>query len=136
MAFDEPTIAETLRRQGISRRGFLKFCEKQGKAMGLVKSASFLMHSDEFSKVREFLLANTDLMVEDDSGIPVAHFDDKAWTLKPYGSYLGPISLFTGKYQNKLKDLYRREQKRTLPFGIGYRYRPSESNLLVASRKP
>ena len=38
MAFDAPTIAETLRRQGISRRGFLKFCATTASLMALPPS--------------------------------------------------------------------------------------------------
>jgi len=38
MAFDGPTIAETLRRQGISRRGFLKFCATTASLMALPPS--------------------------------------------------------------------------------------------------
>ncbi|MCL4724292.1 MAG: twin-arginine translocation signal domain-containing protein, partial [Rhodocyclaceae bacterium] len=38
MAFDEPTIAEILRRQGISRRGFLKFCATTASLMALPPS--------------------------------------------------------------------------------------------------
>lgn len=118
---------------GVKGSGFLTFCAKLGTGDSLVKSASYLMHQNNFSQVRDFLLANSTLLIEDDSGIPVRFFDQSRWKLQPYGAYLGPINLFPGRYQNDLQKLYR-QSHRALTFGIGYRYRPKESNLLVATR--
>ena len=115
---------------------FLEFCGGLGTGDALVKSASFLMHSDSFSRVRGFLLDRAHAIVQDDSGIPVRFFRAEEWVLVPFGRYLGPISLFSGQYQNGLADLYRRQEPISLEFGIGYRYQKSESNLLMAVRKP
>ena len=118
---------------GVRNSGFLPFCAKLGTGDSLVKSASYLMHQSNFSQVRDFLLANSAVLIEDDSGIPVRYFDQSGWKLEPYGAYLGPIDLFPSRYQRDLQKLYR-QSHRALTFGIGYRYRPRESNLLVATR--
>ena len=102
--------------------------------LALVKSASYLLHSSNFSKVREFLLANSAVMVQDDSGIPLSYYDPKKWDLQPFGRYLGPIGIFAGRYQPKYAELFRKS--RPIDFGIGYRHRSSESNLLLAVKKP
>lgn len=118
---------------GSALNGLLKFCEKLGTGDSLLKSASYLMHSDGFSNIRRFVLDHSSTIVQDDSGIPVSSFDDK-WSLKPFGKYLGPIPLFKNSYQPKLKDLYEKVHPVPIDFGIGYRWNSSQSNLLVATR--
>jgi hypothetical protein len=119
---------------GLKRSGFLKFCESLGAADGFIKSASYLLHAESFSVMRDFLLARTSALVQDDSGIPVRFFKTEEWRLHPFGRYLGPIGVFPGRYQSKLSDVYRRSNPPKLEFGVGYRWRPHESNLLLAVR--
>lgn len=121
---------------GLGKSGFLDFLGQFGRGDAFLKSASFLMHSDSFSRIRAFLLANAQRVVQDDSGIPVVHFRPNDWKLRPFGRYLGPIDLFASHYQPRLAELYRRANSAGIDFGIGYRYQPSESNLLVADRLP
>jgi hypothetical protein len=89
-----------------------------------------LLHSGGFTTVRDFLLANSAVMVQDDSGIPLTYYDAKKWDLQPFGRYLGPIGVFPGRYQAKYAVLFRKS--RPIDFGIGYRWRSNESNLLLA----
>jgi len=84
--------------------------------------------------VRSFLVANAAVMVQDDSGIPLRYYDPKKWDLQAFGRYLGPIGVFPGRYQAGYAALFRRS--RSIDFGIGYRWRPSESNVLVAVKRP
>jgi hypothetical protein len=119
---------------GFDRSGFQAFCAKLGRGDALLKSASYLMHSGNFSKVRDFVLGHSDAIVQDDSGIPLRHFKPDAWRLNAFGNYLGPISIFPGRYQRDLSALYRRERAGSLDFGIGYRWRPRQSNLLLVLR--
>jgi len=117
---------------GFERSGFETFCGKLGHGDALLKSASYLMHSGYFSKVRDFVLGHSNAIVQDDSGIPLRYFDRDEWRLYPFGNYLGPISIFPGKYQRDLSRLYRKDRAGSLDFGIGYRWRPRQSNLLLA----
>ena len=118
---------------GVKSSGFLTFCGKLGTGDSLVKSASYLMHQSNFSLVRDFLLAHTATLIQDDSGIPLQYFDPAEWSLQAYGSYHGPIAVFPNRYQMKLHHLFTKSHP-TLNFGIGYRWRAQESNLLVAMR--
>src|SRR5690606_2109185 len=117
---------------GVKRSGFLKFCEQLGIADAFLKSASYLLHSGNFATVRTYLLEHTAAIVQDDSGIPVRFFQAKDWQLKPFGRYLGPIAVFRGRYQRALRDVYQRSSPPRLDFGVGYRWRPRQSNLLIA----
>jgi len=116
----------------VERSGFLTFCDRLGAADSFIKSASYLLHSGSFSKIRSFLLEHSATLLEDDSGIPLAYFDPKKWHLRPFGHYVGPLSIFRGAYQSKMSELFRKSAP--IGFGIGYRWRQSESNLLLAQK--
>ena len=116
--------------------GFVNFCKKLDPGAGFVKAASYLMHEDYFSGIRNLLLDRCTFILEDDSGIPAAKFPAQEWELRPYGRYLGPIDLFKERQQPDLAQIYSAAKTTPLPFGIGYRHRQNESNLLLAVRKP
>jgi hypothetical protein len=120
---------------GIKSSGFLKFCEQLGTGDAFVKSASYLMHNDSFSTVREFLLTHATSIVQDDTGVPIRFLRNDDWELRPFGRYLGPIGLFSGRYQRQLADVFRTSRAKPIAFGVGYRWRPNESNLLLATRQ-
>jgi hypothetical protein len=125
-------FSTNLANNGFKKSGFEQFCEKLGEGFSLVKSASYLPHSGGFSDVRSFLLRKSAAIVQDDTGIP-ARFFGPDWQLRPFGRYLGPIGVFPGKYQPELAQVFR--QHGTLDFGVGYRWRPNESNLLLAVKR-
>jgi hypothetical protein len=119
---------------GVKISGFLEFCAKLGAADSFLKSASYLMHGGNFNRVRSFLVDHSATIVEDDSGIPVGYFDPKKWRLQPFGHYLSPLGIFPNTYQPRLAEMYGHAAP--LDFGIGYRWRKNESNLLLATRLP
>ncbi len=127
-------FSTNLADDGVKSSSFLKFLESLGPGDSLIKSASYLLHSGGFTKVRDFLVANSAAMVQDDSGVPLHYYDPKKWDLLPFGRYLGPIGVFPGRYQPAYAALFR--NSRPIDFGIGYRWRPNESNLLLAIKKP
>jgi hypothetical protein len=123
-----------LSNSGVRSSGFLQFCATLAPGNGLIKSASYLLHSGNFSTVRDFLLTNSSIMIQDDSGIPLGNYDPNKWRLFPFGRYAGPIAKFPRMYQRKYAELFRNSQP--MDFGIGYRWRPFESNLLLAIKLP
>jgi hypothetical protein len=127
-------FSTNLANDGIAKSKFLGFCESLAPGDGLVKSASYLLHSGGFSKVREFLLGHTTAMIQDDTGIPLTYYDPQKWELQPFGHYVGPIPVFRGRYQAKYATLFKSSQP--IDFGIGYRWKPNQSNLLLAVKKP
>ena len=114
--------------------GFLKFCATLAPGNSLIKSASYLLHSGNFTTVRDFLLNNSATIIQDDSGIPLGYYSTKKRRFFPFGRYLGPIDEFPGRYQDSYAALFRRAQP--IDFGIGYRWRTHESNLLLSVRLP
>jgi hypothetical protein len=113
------------------------FVEKNLKdAISYTKAASYLMHYENFSQIRDLVLANSSALLQDDSGMPVRFLEPKQWNLQFYGTYTGPIALFSKEYQPDLRQIYENTQSvRALNFGIGYKYGLNESNLMLASKK-
>jgi hypothetical protein len=120
---------------GVKNSGFLKFVDSFGRGDALFKAASYLPHSGGFSQVRDFIIGKADVVVQDDSGIPVVYFKPDQWALYPFGRYLGPIAIFPGRHQNQLAEIYRRGPYKPIDWGMGYRWRTNESNVLLAVRK-
>ncbi len=123
-------FSSDLSNPGARASGFLKFCETLAPGNSLIKSASYLLHSGNFTVVRDWLLANSATIIQDDSGIPLAYYSPKRWRFFPFGRYLGPIGEFPGRYQQQYAELFTRAQP--IDFGIGYRWRAHESNLLLS----
>jgi hypothetical protein len=119
---------------GVKSSGFLKFCSTLAPGNSLLKSASYLLHSGNFTTVRDYILANSATVIQDDSGIPLTYYSSKHWRFFPFGRYLGPIGEFPGRYQQSYAELFRRAEP--VNFGIGYRWRTNESNLLLSVRLP
>jgi hypothetical protein len=117
----------------VDRTGLLAFCAKLGPADSFIKSASYLLHTGRFNKVRNFLLGHSATILQDDSGIPLAYFDPKAWRFQAFGRYVGPLGIFGTPYQTRMGELFR-ENAIPIDFGVGYRWRTNESNLVLAQK--
>ena len=107
---------------------------KLGDGDALVKSASYLLHGTPFSEVRNSLLNRSSAILQDDTGVPYRMYG-AGWTIKPYGHYSRPIPMFHYAWQGDLAKLYAQQSPAALPFGIGYRWRPNQSSLVLAVKK-
>ena len=74
-----------LSNSGVRASGFLKFCSTLAPGNSLLKSASYLLHSGNFTVVRDWLLANSATIIQDDSGIPLANYSTRQWRFFPFG---------------------------------------------------
>ncbi len=119
-----------LSNAGAKSSGFLKFCSTLAPGNSLIKSASYLLHSGNFTVARDYLLANSATIIQDDSGVPLQYYNNKQWRFFPFGRYNGPIGEFPGRYQQSYAELFRNAEP--INFGIGYRWRTNDSNLLLS----
>lgn len=117
----------------IKNQGFKTFLKKQNADVTYLKSASYLMHKGFFSEIRSTILSNSRAILQDDSGIPWKFFNDSTHTITLYGTYTGTIPLFSTAYQSDLADVYKKDSLKVkpLPFGIGYKYKEGQSNLIL-----
>jgi len=113
---------------------FAKFVQTLDRPVTYLKAASYLMHYDYFSQIRDLILSKTESLLQDDSGIMVRDFDEDQWKLSFYGNYTPPRAPFNQQeYQPDLTEIYRTtEEIPSLDFGIGYNFGPNESNLMLA----
>lgn len=118
---------------------FKKYLDGMGTVTSYLKSASYLMHNAFFSTIREIILTRSAHILQDDSGIPYYYFDHASWDLQLYGKYKGTIPLFSEEYQADYQAAFEADSAakklKPLPFGIGYKWRGGDSNLLLASRR-
>ena len=100
------------------------------------KAASYLMHAGGFTKVRNLLIEKSKFHVQDDTGIPYRFLYNSNKIVTLYGVYNKLIKLFEFNFQKDLKQAYDNEEnKKSLPFSLGYNSAHGESNLQTVRNK-
>ena len=123
-------FATNLADDSIGRSGFWQFCAKLGPADSFIKSASYLLQTGRFNKVRNFLLEQSATVLQDDSGIPLAYFDPKVWRLQPFGRYVGPLNISGATYQARMGELFRN----AMPINFGSRIPVADQSIESCAR--
>jgi len=117
---------------------FFQWVSSFGEHHTMLKAASYLNSRDYFSKTRNYILKSSNMIVQDDSGIPYKYFVDGTWDVKLYGGYKKVIPLFSSRIQPDMVRAYSDTTKLTskyLPFRIGYNVAVGETNLQVLYKK-
>lgn len=112
---------------------FLPFLAQFGSSVTFLKSASYLLHGNEFAGTRAALLDATELLVQDDTGIPYRYLRARGFEVSLFGRYARPIKDFNYGYQHDLAAAYRTSGKvADLPFPFGYHWQDGRSGLILA----
>jgi hypothetical protein len=112
---------------------FLPFLAQFGASVTFLKSASYLLHGNEFAGTRRTLLEVTDLLVQDDTGIPYRLLRERGFEVRLFGRYAPPIKDFNYGYQPDLAAAYRANGRvADLPFPFGYHWQDGRSGLILA----
>jgi hypothetical protein len=132
--------------------GFIKMLEPRPgeQAVGLIKSASYLLHDDQFTQVRKMMLERCEIIVQDDTGIPLRSYERGAWGLRLFGVYSDPLKDLSWGRQPRLREAFERAIRADgasvslgpmtvsyggpLDFPFGYRGREGRSNMIMATR--
>jgi hypothetical protein len=114
---------------------FLRWCATKRPGSSLLKAASYLMHTPGFEGVRDFLLQNSDVLIQDDSGIPLRAFP-KGWKVDFYGKFVPHEEMF-GKYdQPDLAAIYAKQPPPPeLGFAFGYHWQKDRGILMLGTRR-
>jgi hypothetical protein len=113
----------------------LRFAKSLGTQSTLLKAASYLLHRPDFTIMRNYVVDNSTMILQDDSGVPFKFFTPASWKVEVFGTYSRTIDLFTHKYQPDLKAAYDTwKPKHPLPFRIGYNLAHREANMILARR--
>jgi len=114
---------------------FLDWVGQHQPATALIKSASYLLHDNQFAKTRAMILSAADVVIQDDTGIPYRYLNRAPWRVRLYGQYHKPIKSLAFGYQADLEAAYKaKADLAPLPFPFGYHWRGQKSGLLVAER--
>ena len=111
---------------------FLKWSAARGPGVSLLKAASYLMHTEGFNGVRNFLLQNSSVIVQDDTGIPLRAFPKK-WSVNLYGRYVPHGEMFGKYHQPDLAAVFDRNPPGPLGFAFGYHWQPDRGILMLAT---
>jgi len=119
------------------RPGVLTFLNQGAPYLTFLKSASYLLHDDAFAVVRDLVLKNSRLVLEDDSGIPLRFLKAPEWSVAFFGKYDRPVKDFNYGFQPDMAAAYADERLvKPLPFSFGYHWRDGASSVLLAVRNP
>ena len=113
---------------------FHRFLASKPDSVGYLKAASFLMHMEGFSNIRNFLVGDCSHILQDASGMP-ADFFSLYYDVDYYGKYVGPIDMFSEYDQPFLHQVYGSGVAKPLPFGTGYRMKDEHSVQMFGTRK-
>ena len=113
--------------------GFVKFLESQGPSDAFFKSASYLVHGANFSKIKTVLLERARRIIQDDTGVRLDDYNKNDWHVKPFGRYSKPIPVFEGMYQPSMARYFVEQKAEPLSFRLGYG--TESSSILLATRK-
>jgi hypothetical protein len=116
--------------------GFIDWVAQHRPATALLKSASYLLHDNQFEKTRNMILTTADFVIQDDTGIPYRFLGQSPWHVRLYGHYNKPnMKGLRYGYQADLESAYRaKTDLPELPFPFGYHWKGKQSGLLIADR--
>lgn len=121
-----------------ARPELVTYIEAFGKANTFVKAASYLLHYETFSTIKDLTQKKSVSLLQDDTGIPY-RFLAKDFNQFLYGKYTIPVKNFsaTGHYQKDLAKLYADSTKvKSLPFSLGYHWQDKNQNYMLFVKKP
>ncbi len=113
----------------------LFFVNSFGHKTTYLKSTSYLLFSNRFSIVRDLILDQSEDIIQDDSGIPYGHLNNKKWDLNLFGKYTRTLKVFSHRFQKELSIDFKSESTRPLPFKIGYSSLLNEGHIILAHRR-
>lgn len=102
-----------------------------------IKSASYLLHTENFRTVRKLVLDESIAVLQDDTGVPYKHFLPTVWETKLYGKYAKPIADFNYGYQPDLNQKFIQDASniKSIDFTFGYHWWTDKSSILYFKRK-
>ncbi len=116
--------------------GIKKFLNKFESFAVPIKAASYLLHYDSFTEMRDFLLSKAELFVMDDTGPRIKDLQaTNNFDIKVFGRYTRPIGLWPEKVQPDLKKIHDEQKPEKINFLYGYGTADKQQHIMVVTRK-
>jgi hypothetical protein len=119
------------------RPGLDAFIIRNGPYHTFLKSASYLLHRENFSQMRKIVMDNSIGIFQDDTGVPYREFKKRLdWQVQLYGQYAMPVKEFgEARFQADLDSAYRvSSNSEALPFSIGYHWGTKKQNYMLMKK--
>jgi len=132
-------IAADLSDPAVTRHpGVLRFLESKGRIAAMTKAASYLLWRDDFSRMRDYLIAQMDFMISDSTGIPPSYLAKKGFVQETYGRFEKSFLEASEVHNQAFVDLWSSQPRRKLPIRYGYIDGSTDNNvhLLVTRKAP
>jgi hypothetical protein len=114
----------------------LAYLERRGRMVAMTKASSYTLWNRKFSRIRDYLLANMDVMVSDSTGIPPSHAAQAGFVQETYGKFTGSF-LPTGRvYNEQFRALWADQPYRELNFRYGYLDSEMNYHMVITRRGP
>ena len=114
----------------------LQHLRAKGAVAVMTKAASFLLWWDDFTQIRDHLLAHMVWMISDASGIPPRYAGPAGFEQLTYGAFTGPYFIQDpNNARAELVKLWQDQPPRELPFRFGYPDKDKNNHLLVTRRR-
>ena len=107
---------------------------KMAKNRVVLKAASHLMQTKNFTRIRDIILNNAKTILQDDSGVYYTHLA-RRFEVSLYGDYETPNELFVQKQTPLKRAFSKRDKVQKLPFKYGYRKAKGSCLLVGHTRK-
>ena len=69
---------------------FRRFVESLDRPCTMLKATSYMLHDRNFQNIRALILACSEMILQDDTGIPWRYLDTRDWKVQLYGDYNKP----------------------------------------------
>lgn len=128
-------IAANLADDALAGSGVYAYLVGRGKVAAMTKAASYLLWLNNFSTIRNYLLANMVWMISDSTGIPPRFARRAGFTQTTYGTFAGSY-LGAGAVDNDaFRKLWSSQPRRKLRFRYGYPDSEGNVHLMVTAPK-
>ena len=114
--------------------GWSAWLDNIGSCACIMKAASYLLHMKEFGKMRQIILKNMDVIVQEDSAMPYQYLKDR-YEVTIFGKYTGPNMIFPSRKQSDLREAYKLTNVYPLDFPFCYNRADKTRNMQLAKKK-
>jgi hypothetical protein len=114
-------IAANLSNRNFGTSPLKKHLENKGKISAMTKAGGYLLWKNDFSVLRDYLLANMAFMISDSTGILPRHASAAGFKQIPFGTFHGAfLDKNGGDDAAELRRFWKSQPYRQLPFRYGY----------------
>lgn len=98
----------------------LRYLASKGRISAMTKAASYLLWRNDFSLVRDYLLAHMEVMISDSTGIPPRFATAAGFTQETWGKFEQSFLGANAEHNADFVKLWKSFPDRKLPFRYGY----------------